>query len=91
MNALKKKGLQKSSHQWRLCCHVFLWRALIKPVSFLDHLEGRKGLLCLIVIVELPRQIGDQEQWNDDRGDDPERMLAGQNGRARLASITKRD
>ena len=41
---------------------MFMWRLLIKPAAFLDHLEGSKRLFGLIVIVELPRQIRDREK-----------------------------
>ena len=46
---------------------------LIKPASFLDHLEGREGLLGLIVIVEMPRQISEDKQEDCYRGNNPER------------------
>ena len=41
---------------------MLMWRLLIKPATFLDHLEGSKSLLGLIVVVELPRQVGDREK-----------------------------
>ena len=47
-------------------------RLLIKPVTFLDHLEGSVCLLRLIIVIELPRQISDREKKNDHQGDNPE-------------------
>ena len=36
-------------------------RVLIKPMTFLNHFEGAKGLLGLVIVVELPGQIGSSE------------------------------
>jgi hypothetical protein len=46
----------------RLGCHAFVGRLLIKPATFLDHLEGSVRLLRLVVVIELPRQIADEKQ-----------------------------
>ena len=54
---------------------MFVRRLLIEPASFLDHLKGSKGLLGLIVIVELPRQISDDRQEDRDRSNDPNGAL----------------
>ncbi len=58
---------------------MFVWRLLIKPVAFLDHLEGSKRLFGLIVVVELPRQVGDREKEYCQAGDEPKSALAGEN------------
>src|SRR6516225_3820628 len=48
-------------------------RVLIKPMAFLDHFKRGERLLRLIVIVELPGQISDREQNDDQCRDNPER------------------
>src|ERR1700730_16766100 len=48
-------------------------RALIKPMPLFDHLERSECLLSLIVIVELPWEIGREKQDATDRANDPER------------------
>src|SRR5439155_21317181 len=50
---------------------MFMRRLLIEPAPFLDHLEGGECLLGLIVIVELPRQIGDEKQKDNDSSNEP--------------------
>jgi hypothetical protein len=37
-------------------------------------------LLCLIVVIELPRQIADEKQEKTHRSNDPNGPLTGQNG-----------
>ena len=46
-------------------------RFLIKPMTLLHHLEGSERLLGLIVIVELPWQIRNQEQDDREHTNDP--------------------
>src|SRR3954465_3165244 len=46
-------------------------RLLVQPLPFVDHLKRSKGLLRLIVVVELPRQIADCENQNCQGGDNP--------------------
>src|SRR5258706_13831855 len=48
-----------------------MWSLLIEPVTFLDHLKGSECLLCLIVVIELPRQIADEKQEKAYGGNDP--------------------
>src|SRR5213076_2456601 len=69
-----KQAGRNPAHQWRLGRYMFVRGRclLIKPASFLDQLEGREGMLGLIVIVEMPRQIRDDKQENRDRSNDPE-------------------
>ena len=45
-----------------LGCHAFMWRLLIKPVTFLNHLERSQCLLRLIVVIEMRCQIADEKQ-----------------------------
>src|SRR6476620_7302555 len=40
-------------------------------MAFVNHFEGGERLLRLIVVVELPRQIRDREQNDDECRDDP--------------------
>ena len=48
-----------------------MWSLLIEPVTFLDHLKGSECLLCLIVVIELPRQIADEKQEKAHGSNDP--------------------
>ncbi len=48
---------------------------LIKPVTFLDHLEGSVCLLRLVVVIELPRQIADEKQKKAKGSNDPNGAL----------------
>ena len=46
-------------------------RLLVKPVTFLDHLEGSECLFRLIVVIELPGQIPDEKQEKGYTSNDP--------------------
>ena len=48
-------------------------RLLVQPAAFLDHLEGSKCLLGLIVVVELPRQIAYRKKQKRQAGNNPKR------------------
>ena len=45
-------------------------------MAFLDHFEGRKSLRRLIVIIQLPGQVRQDEEADNDRADHPYRAFA---------------
>src|SRR5437762_3603154 len=62
---------------------MLMWCLVVRPAALVNHLEGTKRLLRLVVIVELPWQIADREKHNDNSGDQPECPTAEEIGLSR--------
>src|SRR3954447_25213198 len=61
MREVKQAG-RDPADEWRFGCNPPVRRMLIKPLLLRQHLEGGKGLLGLIVLVQVPGKIGDHPE-----------------------------